>query len=198
MTLFLSHFQAESQFSEFFWEANWFMLVSSPSILMRSCQRAAKIVQLLHLLPNTEIKGHSVSIINKTRELSQSKQPSLKFILHPEVHQSVSHCCKSTWLIRSSLHLTETDAFPPMGWFDPRQHWWTAQQGGESCWRNLPTGSSAGLALSQAWRCLVLILPSFHLHTWSVAGAVQAAKMEGEERAKWRTPQPVFLLTLQS
>lgn len=36
----------------------------------------------------------------------------------------------------------------------------------------------------------------FLLHTWPVAGAMQAVKMDGKERAKLRTPQPGFLLAL--
>lgn len=43
------------------------------------------------------------SIINKTGDLSQSKQPSPKLRLHPEVH-----CCKSMQLISSPPHLNET------------------------------------------------------------------------------------------
>lgn len=125
MTLFLSRFQAvaERQFSEFLREANWSMRVSSPSILVRSCQRAAKIVQLLHLFPNAEKKGHSLLITNKPRE-----QPSLKFRLHPELHESVT-AVNQQWLISSSYWSSDTfpSAWGPMGRFSPLG----------LCWRNL-------------------------------------------------------------
>lgn len=62
---------------------------------------AAKIVQLLHLFPNAEIKDHSLSITNKPRE-----QPSPKFRLHPEVHESVT-AVNLQWLISSPPHLIE-------------------------------------------------------------------------------------------
>lgn len=43
---------------------------------------------------------------------------------------------------------------------------------------------------------LWLTQPTFYFHTWPVAGAMQAVKMDGKERAKWGTPQPGLLLAL--
>lgn len=163
------------------------MLVSSPSILMRSCQRAAKIVQLLHLLPNTEIKDQSVSIINKTRELLQSKQPSLKFRLHPEFHESVSNCCKSAWLITSSLHLNET----LMLFQQPEDLWVGLIQGNtadlhswvESCVEETSAqGPQQVLLQARLEDDLLLILPTFYSHTWPVAGAMPSAKTGRKDR----------------
>lgn len=93
---------AGSQFSEFFSEANWFMFVSSPSILVRSCQRAAKIAS-----PTDE---RPLSFNHMQNQGSATEQTALpKIQIAPRSSPTISHCCKSAWLISSASHPNDTD-----------------------------------------------------------------------------------------
>ena len=68
-----------------------------------------------------------------------------------------------------------------MACFDLRQHRETTQWSGESDWRSLPTRSSAGLALSQAWRCPVANTANITL-TYLSSGRSHASCQNGRGR----------------
>lgn len=130
------------------------MFVSSLSILVRSCQRAAKIAS------PTDKRSFSFNHMqNQGNAVEQTALPKIR--IAPGSSRTISHCYKSSWLISSTPHLNDTHGtFASLRTYPtgPGQLWWTAQRAqghGEEWWRNLSTKFSANLALSQAWRCPV-------------------------------------------
>lgn len=168
------------------------MFVSSPSILVRSCQRAAKIASPTDKRP--------LSFNHMQNQGSAKDQTALpKIQTAPRSSPTISHCCKSAWLISSAPHLNDTDGFSAAP--GPIQQGQVSSGELHRGCRVMVEKPPHKLLSKSCFKpgfegVLRLTQPTFYFHTWPVAGAMQAVKMGGKERAKWRTPQTGFLSAL--